>query len=97
VDGGLEGQPWGAQTNQEKMPLHNPPKEILHEEDRFTTVICQSELESTLRAGARRLLISALEAEVEQYLKTHHTAHDQAGHRWWCATATARAAICKPD
>jgi len=62
------------------MPIHNPPKEILHEEDRFTTVICQSELESTLRAGARRLLISALEAEVEQYLNTHD-AHDQAGHR----------------
>ena len=63
------------------MPIHNPPKEILHEEDRFTTVICQSELENTLRAGARRLLISALEAEVERYLKTHHAAHDQAGHR----------------
>lgn len=63
-----------------KMPTHNPPKEILHEEDRFTTVICQSELESTLRAGARRLLISALENEVEHSLEMN-PARDQAGHR----------------
>ena len=62
------------------MPIHNPPKEILHEEDRFTTVICQSELESTLREGAHRLLISALETEVDQYLQMH-PARDQAGHR----------------
>lgn len=61
------------------MPNHNPPKEILHEEDRFTTVICQSELESTLRAGARRLLLSALEAEVENYLRTNQSSRDQAG------------------
>ena len=63
------------------MPIHNPPKGILHEEDRFTTVICQSELESTLRTGARRLLLSALEAEVEAYLQTNQVARDETGRR----------------
>lgn len=63
------------------MPIHNPPKETHPEEDRFTTVICQSELEKTLRNGASRLLISALEAEVERYLQIHQQARDQAGHR----------------
>ncbi|MCX6923134.1 MAG: IS256 family transposase [Verrucomicrobia bacterium] len=62
------------------MPKHNPPQEILHEEDRFTTVICQSELESTLRAGACRLLVATLEAEVERYL-ARHQGRDDEGHR----------------
>jgi hypothetical protein len=66
VDGGLGGQAGGDKTNP-KMPIHhNPRKEIHHEEDRFTTVICRSELERTLRDGARRLLISAPEAEIEE-------------------------------
>jgi len=63
------------------MPIHNPPKEIHHEKDRFTTAICQSELEKTLRDGARRLLISALEAEVEEYVQTHQPVCDEAGRR----------------
>ena len=63
------------------MPNHYPPNEIHHEEDRFTTVICQSELERTLRDGARRLLISALEAEVEGYIQTHGGSRDDRGHR----------------
>ena len=63
------------------MPIHNPPKEIHHEEDRFTTVICQSELELTLRNGARRLLVSALEAEVNEYIQTHEGNRDGRGHR----------------
>ena len=63
------------------MPIHNPPKEILHEEDRFTTVICQSELESTLREGARRLLRAALEAEVEEYLQKHQAVRNEDGRR----------------
>lgn len=61
------------------MPNYNPTKEILHEEDRFTTVICQSELESTLRTGARRLLLSALKVEVEDYLRANQASRDQAG------------------
>ncbi len=63
------------------MPIHNPPKESEHEELRFTTAICQSELEQTLRAGARKLLIAALEAEVENYIQTHQEARDEAGRR----------------
>jgi transposase-like protein len=63
------------------MPIHNPPKEIHHEEDRFTTVICQSELELTLRNGARQLLVSALEAEVNEYLEAHRGSRDDQGHR----------------
>ena len=80
MDGGLGGQPWGAQTNQ-NMPIPNPPKEIHQEEDRFTTAICQSELEKTLRDGACRLLISVLETEVERYIQNHQEARDEAGHR----------------
>jgi len=63
------------------MPIHNPPKEIHHEGDRFTTVICQSELELTLRNGARQLLVSALEAEVNEYLQAHRESRDDQGHR----------------
>jgi putative transposase len=63
------------------MPIHNPPKESDHEELRFTTAICQSELEQALRAGARKLLIAALEAEVENYLHTHQEGRDDAGRR----------------
>lgn len=62
------------------MPIHNPPKETLQEEGRFTTVICQSELENTLREGARRMLHAALEAEVESYLQKHQT-RDENGRR----------------
>lgn len=80
MDGGLGGQPWGSKTNQEKMPKHNPPQEIIQQKDRFTTVICQSELESTLRTGACRLLVAALEAEVERYLARHQERDDE-GHR----------------
>jgi len=76
----LGGQP-GVAKPKSKMPIHNPPKEIHHEKDRFTTAICQSELEKTLRDGARRLLISALEAEVEEYVQTHQPVCDEAGRR----------------
>jgi len=63
------------------MPIHNPPKEIVREEDRFTTLICQSELESVLLAGARQLLCAALNAEVDAYVEKHQ-ARDKAGHRF---------------
>jgi transposase-like protein len=63
------------------MPIPNPPKENHQEENRFTTVICQSELEQTLRNGAQRLLIAALDAEVENYLQTHREARDEDGRR----------------
>jgi putative transposase len=63
------------------MPIHNPPKEIDQEQARFTTVICQSELERILREGAQRLLVSALEAEIEHYLQTYLEARDTEGRR----------------
>ena len=63
------------------MPIHNPPQESHHEDARFTTAICQSELEQTLRTGAQKLLIAALEAEVENYLQTHVGARDEHGRR----------------
>lgn len=63
------------------MPIPNPPKENHQEENRFTTVICQSELEQTLRNGAQRLLIAALDAEVENYLQAHREARDEHGRR----------------
>jgi transposase-like protein len=61
------------------MPIHNPPQESHQEDARFTTAICQSELEQTLRTGAQKLLIAALEAEVENYLQTHVGARDERG------------------
>jgi len=49
-------------------PAHgNPP-----EENRFTTVIRPADLPRTLRTGARRRPVSAWEAAVEGYLKTHY-------------------------
>lgn len=63
------------------MKIQNPPEETHHEAVRFTTAICQSELEETLRTGARRLLMAALEAEVENYLQAHQNARDDVGHR----------------
>lgn len=63
------------------MKIQNPPRETDHEAVHFTTAICQSELEQTLRTGARRLLLAALEAEVENYLQTHQVARDEAGRR----------------
>ena len=63
------------------MNIQNPPKETHHEDTRFTTVICQSELEQTLRTGAQKLLLAALEAEVENYLQGHRAAQDAAGRR----------------
>lgn len=63
------------------MTIQNPPKENHHEELRFTTAICQSELEQTLRIGAQKLLQAALEAEVENYLEAHRAERDTAGRR----------------
>jgi transposase-like protein len=63
------------------MPIHNPPQESHHEEERFTTAICQSELERTLRDGACRLLKMALEAEVGEYVQAHQQARDEGGRR----------------
>lgn len=80
MDGGLGQQPWGCETNQE-MPIPNPPEGIHQEDGQFTTAICQSELESVLRDGARRLLISALDAEVENYINQHKDVPDGDGRR----------------
>lgn len=50
----VEWAAWGDKTNQ-KISIHNPPKRIHHDKDCFTKAICQSELERTLRDGARWL------------------------------------------
>lgn len=63
------------------MPIPNPPKGTHQEDARFTTAICQSELERVLRDGARRLLISALDAEVENYINQHKDVRDGEGRR----------------
>jgi hypothetical protein len=86
VDGGLGEQSWGCETNQE-MPIHNPPDETVHEEARFTTTICESKLERVLRDGAPRLLMSAVEAEVENYIERHKDVRDADG-RWPLASPT---------
>ena len=43
--------------------------------------ICQSELEQTLRVGAQRLLLAALEADVENHLQTYRDVRDEHGRR----------------
>lgn len=73
------------------MAIHNPPKEIHHEEDRFTTAICRSELDSALREGAQRLLIAALRAEVDEYIESHQHARDEDGRRLVVRNGLARA------
>ena len=76
----MGGQAGGDETTT-NMPIHNPPKETHHEQDRFTTAICQSELDLALREGARTLLIAALGAEVEEYIQSHQHLRDEGGHR----------------
>lgn len=63
------------------MPIHNPPQRNNHEAIGETTAICQSQLDHALREGARRLLISALNAEVEGYIETHGEVRDDDGRR----------------
>ena len=47
-------------------------------------------LDEIVRAGAKRMLMAALEAEVEAYIQAHKGERDQAGRAWWCGTAKAR-------
>jgi transposase-like protein len=63
------------------MHIHNPPKEIEQESDRFTMVICQSELERVMLEGAGRLLLKALEAEVTRHIERFEHLRDDAGRR----------------
>ena len=43
--------------------------------------VCRTQLEQVLRKGALRLLIQALELEVEDYLGAHADLHDENGRR----------------
>jgi putative transposase len=63
------------------MPIHNPPQRNHHEGIEETTAICESALEQALREGARRLLIAALNAEVEAYTEAHREVRDEDGRR----------------
>ena len=45
------------------------------------SLVCESLLEETLRAGAQRLLAQAIEAEVEDYVQRHAQERDGRGHR----------------
>ncbi len=44
-------------------------------------------LDEICRVGAERMLASALQAEVADYLERHRVCRDEAGRAWWCATA----------
>ncbi len=44
------------------------------------------DLDALVREGARRLLLTALKAEVDEYVAQR----DAAGTRWWSATASPR-------
>lgn len=45
------------------------------------SLVCESLLEETLRAGAQRLLAEAIEAEVEDCVARHAQERDGRGHR----------------
>ncbi len=48
------------------------------------------DLDALVREGARRLLLTALKAEVDEYVAQHAGQRDAAGTRWWSATASPR-------
>ena len=50
------------------------------------------ELDQIARAGARRMLIAALETEAVDYVERHREERNQAGAHWWCTTAEPRGA-----
>jgi hypothetical protein len=43
-------------------------------------------LDDLAREGARRMLVTALEAEVAAYLERHRDERDENGQRWWFGT-----------
>ena len=47
-------------------------------------------LDQIAREGARRMLMEALQAEVDDYVERHQGERDEDGCAWWCATAVAR-------
>ena len=47
-------------------------------------------LDQIAREGARRMLIEALQAEVDDYVERHRGERDEDGRARWCATAVAR-------
>ena len=51
-------------------------------------------LDEIVRDGARAMLAAALAAEVAAYIDAHADAVDEAGYRWWSATATTANARC---
>jgi len=57
-----------------------------HNELETTYPETSQSLDALIRAGARRMLIAALEAEVEAYIEQHAHLRDEKGP-WWCATA----------
>jgi hypothetical protein len=49
-------------------------------------------LDEIAREGARRMLIEALEAEVDDYVERHRRERNEQGTPWWCATAALKRA-----
>lgn len=75
---------WNANLglrNQNQNAHPRPPKEIEHESDRFTTVICQSELQRVMLEGTGRILIAALGLEAARYVERFVRLRDEVRHR----------------
>jgi hypothetical protein len=49
-------------------------------------------LDEIAREGARRMLIEALRAEVDDYVERYRSERDEQGMPWWCATVTPKRA-----
>ena len=49
-------------------------------------------LDAILREGARRMLVAALLAKVDEYILTHTWERAETARRWWCATTWPRRA-----
>ena len=50
-------------------------------------------LDETAREGARRMLIEALQAEVDSYIERHRSERDEQGHALVVRNAPVRCAI----
>jgi transposase-like protein len=70
-EGGLSLAEWKVMKPKTIMPQLNPPMPSIHEENLPATLVCQSQLEQFIRAGARQMLHAALEAEVSEYIERH--------------------------
>jgi hypothetical protein len=59
----------------------------IHQDNEVREELLLCDLDEIARQGARRMLIEALEAEVEEYVEAARSERDHRGHMpWWQGT-----------